>query len=199
MLAHLFHRPDTDSLAGTSAEQEVAAAYNAHANGLYHYAVSLLRQPEDARDAMQEVFLRYFLLRNCGGQVDQPRAWLYRVLRNYLLDWLDTAARRHEISGSDADEFQSGGHDPEALLYRAQVAEQIRAILTDRELNCLLLRTEGLSYAEIAEVMTLKAGTVGAHLAHAQKKLQDAATSNENYRIEASHALALLCHEATAY
>ncbi len=173
-------------------EQEIAAAYETYADGLYHYAVSLLRQPEDARDALQEAFLRYFLQRNCGGQVDHPRAWLYRVLRNYILDHLDRASRKHEIPGTNTDKFQGSGGDPEALSYRSQVAEQIRAILSDRELNCLLLRTEGLSYAEIADVMTLKVGTVGAYLAHVQKKLRDAAT-REDYRIDTTLALAMLC------
>jgi RNA polymerase sigma-70 factor, ECF subfamily len=182
--------------AASTVEQEVAAAYEAYADGLYRYAVSLLRQTEDARDALQEAFLRYFLQRNCGGQVDLPRAWLYRVLRNYLIDQLDTASRKHEIPGSNTDRFQSNGDDPETLMYQSQVADQIRTMLSDRELNCLLLRTEGLSYAEIAEVMTLKVGTVGAYLAHVQKKLQDAATGDHQYRIGATHALAMLCYES---
>ena len=198
MLSGLSHERKMNLNTADAIEQEVAAAYEAYADGLYRYALSILRQPEDARDALQEAFLRYFLQRNCGGQVDLPRAWLYRVLRNYLIDQLDMACHRHEIPGSNTDQFQSDGHDPETLTYRSQVAQQIRSILSDRELNCLLLRTEGLSYAEIAEVMSLKVGTVGAYLAHIQKKLQNAATGDKDYRIGAIRALAMLCYEATA-
>ncbi len=179
-------------------EREVIAIYQAHASGLLHYAVSLLHQPEDARDALQEVFLRYFLERSCGGQVDNPRAWLYRVLRNYLLDWLDKAARKHEVPGSNADEFPDAAGDPETLIYRAQLAVQIQSVLSDRELNCLLLRAEGLSYLEIADVLNLRMGTVGAYLARAQKKLRGAAEEDEKFHSGAAQALALLCHATTA-
>ena len=177
-------------------EQEVAAQYAAHADGLLRYATLLLPAGEDARDALQEVFLRYFLERTCGGRIDNPRAWLYRVLRNYFLDWLDTAARKHETPGVDVDEFPAATHDPEALMYRAEVAALIRVVLSDRELNCLLLRAEGLSYAEIADVLNLCMGTVGAYLTRAQKKMQEAAAKDGSFRASSPQALAILSYEA---
>ena len=111
-------------------EQEIAALYDAQADGLLRYAALLLPAGEDSRDALQEVFLRYFLERNCGGHIDNPRAWLYRVLRNYVLDWLDTAVRKHETPGVEVDNFAAATNDPEALMYRTEVAAQIRAVLS---------------------------------------------------------------------
>src|SRR5256885_10083753 len=97
-------------------EQEIAAMYQAHSGGLYQYAFSLLREPEDSRDALQEVFLRYFTERRCGGEILNPRAWLYRVLRNLLLDWVDRAARKHEVSGANTDDFPGLAVDSESLI-----------------------------------------------------------------------------------
>lgn len=177
-------------------DQEVAALYDAHADGLLHYAALVLPAGEDARDALQEVFLRYFLERTCGGHIDNPRAWLYRVLRNYLLDWLDTAARKHEVPGVDVDEFPASTDDPEALMHQAEVAVQVCAALSDRELNCLLLRAEGLSYSEIADVLTLSVGTVGVYLTRAQKKMREAADKDGSFRVGSPEALAMLSYEA---
>jgi len=189
--------PQDTSQPANAIEQELVALYNAHADGLLHYAASLLPAAEDAQDALQEVFLRYFLERNCGGCIDSPRAWLYRVLRNYFLDWLDTAARKREIRGLDGDEFPTAsGDDPETLMYRSQVAAQIRAVLSDRELNCLLLRAEGLSYSEIADVLNLCIGTVGVYLTRAQKKMQKAAEEDGSFRASSAQALAMLSYEA---
>jgi RNA polymerase sigma-70 factor (ECF subfamily) len=188
--------PQNASLPTGAIEQEVAALYHAHADGLFHYAASLLPAAEDARDALQEVFLRYFLERSCGGSIDNPRAWLYRVLRNYFLDWLDTAARKREIPGLDADEFPATGGDPEALMGRSQVAAHIRSVLSDRELNCLLLRAQGLSYSEIADVLNLRSGTVGVYLTRAQKKMKKAAEEDGSFRVASAHALAMLSYEA---
>lgn len=180
-------------------EDEVAAAYEAHADGLYRYAASLTHDAEDAKDALQEVFLRYFLERNCGGCIDSPRAWLYRVLRNYLFDRLEQAARRHEVRGSDWDQFAAKGDDPEIRCHRAQAAAQIRAVLTDRELNCLLLRAEGLSYLEIADVLNLRTGTVGVYLARAQRKLRGASDDQQRFHEGVAQGLTYLCHEAEAW
>ena len=192
------HR-DAIAPAANAMEQEVVAVYRAHADGLFHYAVKFVHQADDARDALQEVFLRYFAERNLGGRIDNPRAWLYRVLRNYLLDWLDTAARKHEVPGSDADSFPHGGGDPELLVYQAQIAAQIRSFLSNRELNCLLLRAEGLSYLEIADVLNLRVGTVGAYLTRVQKKFEGAAQEDRKFYTGVGPALAFLCHEAKAY
>ena len=181
---------------GPEIEKEVIALYKAHADGILHYAFLLVHQPEDARDALQEVFLRYFLERSCGGQIENPRAWLYRVLRNYLLDWLDTAARKREVPGANADKFPVTGSDPETLIHRQQVAEQIRSVLSDRELNCLLLRAQGLSYIEIADVLNLRVGTVGTYLTRGQKKFRGAAQEDGTFRGGSAQALALLCYEA---
>ena len=191
--------PDGDAAGAGALEQEVAAVYEAHAGGLFHYAVTLLHQAEDAQDALQEVFLRYFLERSCGGHVDSPRAWLYRVLRNYMLDWLEKASRKHEVSGSDADRFPARAADPEVLLHGAEVAAQIRLALTDRELNCLLLRAEGLSYLEIADVLNLQSGTVGAYLARVQRKLRVAAEDDRKFQEGVAQGITFLCHESQAW
>jgi len=195
-VVHIPCLSDTSAPATSPIEQEIADVYRAHASGLFHYAVSLLHDGEEARDALQEVFLRYFVERNCGGCVDNPRAWLYRVLRNYLLDCLDTAARKHEVHGSNTDQFPDQTAGPDALIYRAQLASQIRSVLSDRELNCLLLRVEGLSYLEIADVLNLRVGTVGVYLTRAQKKLRGATGQDQDFQAGAAQqAFAFLCHE----
>jgi DNA-binding CsgD family transcriptional regulator len=69
---------------------------------------------------------------------------------------------------SVADEQQN----PEVLLRTRQRASEIRRKLTSRELECLRLRAEGLSYAEIADELDIRLGTVGAMLARVNEKLR---------------------------
>src|SRR5215467_969827 len=79
-------------------QQELISVYEAHSQGLLNYASSLLRSREDAVDILQEAFLRFFVERSYGRQIDNPRAWLYRVVRNLSLDWLERAAFRRELA-----------------------------------------------------------------------------------------------------
>ena len=62
--------------------------------------------------------------------------------------------------------------DQEALVSRQERALEIQKKLTCRELECLRLRAEGLSYAEIGSVLGIRCGTVGALLARLHDKLR---------------------------
>jgi RNA polymerase sigma-70 factor (ECF subfamily) len=156
-------------------EQEVSDLYSKHAARLLRYAETLTRNRELGRDAVQEVFLRYFAERRYGGRVENPRAWLYRVLHNHLIDRLDRAAMKFEVSVEDVDEVLDVCVDAEMLLEQAQTAREIVSRFTPRELDCLLLRVEGFSYQEIAQVLGVRPGTVGALLPRVYAKLRDVA------------------------
>src|SRR5215469_7004253 len=79
-------------------EQELLRLYKEHASALSRYATAFAQNQEGARDAVQEVFLRYFIERRYGRIIENPRAWLYHVLRNYLLDWRRRVDNREVIA-----------------------------------------------------------------------------------------------------
>jgi RNA polymerase sigma-70 factor (ECF subfamily) len=64
-----------------------------------------------------------------------------------------------------------------ALLNQAR--RIIDRLAAPRELECFLLRSEGLSYEEIGGIMGISIGTVGATLARAVRKLEQALDSSE--------------------
>ena len=114
-----------------------------------------------AQDALQEIFLRYFVARSEGQQFVDPKAWLFRVLRNHLLDTLKSSSMKNEIAIDKIDEPHDGSNDPERHYHRAEMARDLARVLAPRELECVRLRAEGLSYDEIAQVLDLRQGTVG--------------------------------------
>ena len=156
-------------------EQEVAELYLEHAARLLCYAETLARNRDTGRDAVQEVYLRYFAERRYGVCIENPRAWLYRVLHNHLLDRLNLAAMKFEVSDEGVHEVLDGCFDAEMLLEQAQTAREIASRFTPRELDCLRLRVEGFSYQEIAQVLGVRPGTVGALLPRVYAKLRDVA------------------------
>ncbi|HXB69929.1 MAG TPA: sigma-70 family RNA polymerase sigma factor [Candidatus Acidoferrales bacterium] len=156
-------------------EQEVAGLYQEHAASLLRYAETLTRSRDTGRDAVQEVFLRYFAERRYGNRMENPRAWLYRVLHNHLLDRLDRAAMKYEVSAEGADQVPDGQVNAEMLLEQTQTAQEIASRLTPRELDCLRLRAQGFSYQEIAGLLGVRPGTVGALLPRVYAKLRDGA------------------------
>jgi RNA polymerase sigma-70 factor (ECF subfamily) len=156
-------------------EQEIRSLYETHALGMLRYALTVSGNREAARDAVQEVFLRFFVARVAGQQILHPRAWLFRVLRNHALD--QKKAGFHREVGLDSLRNTPGlGPSPEMDYSRFEVLRRtLRTTLSPREIECVQLRAEGLRYDEIAAALNLRSGTVGALLARAHKKVRQAA------------------------
>jgi RNA polymerase sigma-70 factor (ECF subfamily) len=162
--------PDCNS-APSDTERDVVAAYEKYSAELFAYATSIVHGEDGALDAVQESFLRYFVELSYGRRVENPRAWLYRVVRNYLLDRIGSAAVKRETLLAETDEVAEQKPGPEAMIERAQLAKRITSLLTGREMECLRLRSEDLSYDQIANVLGVRPGTVSALLTRAHKKL----------------------------
>jgi RNA polymerase sigma factor (sigma-70 family) len=163
--------------ARTSAEieQEVLAAYDQFAVGLFRYTRALGKDTELAQDAVQEAFLRYYLALLRGEAIRHSRAWVFRVARNYVLDRLKEYAYRNCIS-LDAKEV-TGLNDPRGAVEDQSRMERLGhalRLLSPRELECLRLRIEGLKNREIAEVLNLRLGTVCALLARGLNRIRKA-------------------------
>ncbi len=179
-------------------EREVALLYHEQAGGLLRYAASLTRSADAARDAVQEAFLRYFVERRYGRQIESQRAWLYRVVRNYVLEGLGATAGSREVDAEALERLAGVEDDPEARLRRSEAAREIASVLSSRELECLRLRVEGLSYEEIAAALGIRTGTVGALLARVYAKLRSVAACNNSIRFGTA-GLELLLSGGGAY
>lgn len=155
-------------------ELEVAQAYLENATAMFRYAVVTMRNREVAQDAVQEVFLRYFVARTQGQRIQTPRAWLYRVLRNYLLDSLKSSAVKKEIGMEQVRNMADFRQDPEISYHHRELARRVSGLLAPRELECLRLRNEGFGYEEIATILSVRSGTVAALLSRGQKKIRKA-------------------------
>jgi RNA polymerase sigma-70 factor (ECF subfamily) len=153
-------------------EGEVVRLYGAHCAGLSRYALTLTRDRQLAEDVLQESFLRYFLARKEGQLIRNPRAWLYQVLHNLLLDDRKRMGFRAAVCLDAALESPDREQDPEARMQRRELSDGLRLVLSPREMECVRLRVEGLGYEEIASVLQIRPGTVGALLARALKKTQ---------------------------
>ena len=144
--------------------------YEEHAAGLLRYATILSKDRATAQDAVQETFLRFLVFRSHGQTVENEKAWLYRVLKNYLLDRMKASSERNRVDLEEIAELTDRRQNPEDDCQQSEAWQQLEILLSPRELECLRLRAEGFDYAEIAGIMDVQTGTIGAMLARALKK-----------------------------
>ena len=77
-------------------EEALAALVDQYASTLYRVAFSVLRNQQDAEDAVQEAFLRVLRHRETLGEIRDHRVWLVRIVWNIVLDRKRRAKTRPE-------------------------------------------------------------------------------------------------------
>ena len=76
----------TDEARIRAEEETLAALVSQYSGTLYRVAFSVLRNPSDAEDAVQEAFLRVLRHRDTLHEVRDQRVWLIRIVWNIVLD-----------------------------------------------------------------------------------------------------------------
>jgi RNA polymerase sigma-70 factor (ECF subfamily) len=151
-------------------ELDIMDLYQKHSSALFRYASTTTKDPAIIQDGIQEAFLRYYIKLRTGQQVDNPRAWLACVLRNYLIDWKRKSMASVELEA--AENVKERGQDAASAYERKEALERILTYLSPRERECIQLRVAGFDYEEIARIMKIRPGTVAALLFRVLKKVQ---------------------------
>jgi RNA polymerase sigma-70 factor, ECF subfamily len=167
------------AMAAAQIETEIVQLMNDHATNLSRYAHAVTREKSVAQDGVQETFLRYFIARTGGQHIKDARAWLFRVLRNYLLDCNRKSNFISAVDLETAMDIADCSRDAEAEFQQKESFRSALADLSPREKECMLLRREGFGYDEIACVLRIRPGTVAALLARGLKKIRKSASASK--------------------
>lgn len=135
----------------------------------------VLRDRDDAEEAVQEAMARAWRSRRGCVNPDAPLGWLLQITRHEALRLLDRRARRAErevVTGNDPD---GRADDPfDALLSRLATRQTLAGLRPDeRELVHLRYRHD-LTQAEVARRLGLPEGTVKVRLHRIRKRLRNA-------------------------
>lgn len=154
------------------AGERLAALFDAHHGRLYRLARRLARDAEEARDLVQETFLRA-ARRPAAVPAGEPggEAWLVRVLVNLCRDRarrLGVRARVHAAISALAD---TTGPEP-ALVARATVAAALARLTPRRRAVVALHELEELPVERVALLLGIARVTVRWHLSAARSQLR---------------------------
>jgi RNA polymerase sigma-70 factor (ECF subfamily) len=145
---------------------------------VYQLAYRCTGQRDEADDIAQEAFLRFYRTPPHATSDQERRAWLCRVTTNLGLNALRSRQRRvshEEQAGGNAGTAGSEGaaqlNPEQQVIDKEQVAfiRSVLAELPERQQTYILLRSVGLSYAEIAQATGVAQASVGSLLARAER------------------------------
>ncbi|NNE00657.1 MAG: RNA polymerase sigma factor [Pirellulaceae bacterium] len=141
--------------------------------GTLYYLVGNM---EDAKDALQETFLKCWRKRDQIQDVENLKAWVFRVALNTGRDSRKTAWNRRRESIAEDAVMVATTDGPDAGLIQDEEIRRLRHAvmkLRPEEQEVFLLRQNGdLTYEQIAETTSLPIGTVKTRMRAAIRQLR---------------------------
>ncbi|HLO57599.1 MAG TPA: sigma-70 family RNA polymerase sigma factor [Bacteroidales bacterium] len=150
---------------------------------LFHYAYLLLKNKTEAEDAVQEVFLKLWKIRESLDQYNSIEAFSLKVTRNWCLDrikarkpvYIESYNTWYDRKSDDTDPYKTLENTDElSLLFEIldKLPEQQRHIIQLREL-------ENREFEEIAEIMDMNVNAVRVNLSRARNRIREEMTKFE--------------------
>lgn len=143
---------------------------------LYRLAKSLLRQEEDAQDAVQDAILSAYEKLGSLRSREKFRPWIMRILANACYDILRTRRDTAGLDDAEAIPAPVSRELGELLCLR----EAIDRLPADYRAVIVLFYYEGLSIREISHTLRITQGAVKTRLNRAREKLRHAIFDRED-------------------
>ncbi|SNT36274.1 RNA polymerase sigma-70 factor, ECF subfamily [Ekhidna lutea] len=153
-------------------------------DGMYRYALSIVREPETAKDIVQDCLTKIWSIRKDLDKVEKVNAWAFRIVRNRCIEIL----RRNRYADLDEKVVNMRHSDPvEEQAITNDFMSLMRKVLKElpvKQQEVFHLReVEDMSYQDIAETCGLTESDVKVNIHRARKKVKEAMQKIDAYGI----------------
>lgn len=153
---------------------DLAEIYDTHASALFAFLLNFTRSEADARDVLQDVFLKIAQRPALLDGVREVRPWLIKTCHRQALDSFrrrDSHARAVESAAAEFPLFASA-ESTEEQAFQTEVAAAMAHLPEEQRAVVHLKIWENMTFAEIAETLGLPANTAASRYRYALDKLE---------------------------
>lgn len=154
-------------------------------NKLYRFALKFLGNEEEAKDVVQEVFIRVWNGRHQMNEVQNWEAWCMRITKNLSLDRIRSMSRKQTQPIEEVYHVRQDSLSPhESTEIQESMNQIVRFIagLPEKQRQVIHLRdVEGYSYNEICEILELDMNQVKVNLFRARNAVREKITKINAY------------------
>ena len=156
-----------------------------HMSLLYNYALRLTNNEDDAKDLLQDTYLKAYRFVDKYEKGTNAKAWLFRILKNSFInnyrknvrtpdqveyneveDYIELLKDRNAPTTDLRKDFYDNLLEDEVVTAMDSLTEEFRTII-------ILSDLEEMTYEEIAEILDIPLGTVRSRLHRARKAMQE--------------------------
>jgi RNA polymerase sigma-70 factor (ECF subfamily) len=169
---------------GNERHAEFEAEAMPHMDLLYNFALRTTGDPDDAKDLLQETYLKAYRFWDKYEKGTNIRAWLFRIMKNsYINRYRKETREPDKVDYEDVENFYDSIRDDSketsdlqqrmfGNLLGDEVTTALQELPDDFRTVVILCDIEGLTYEEIAEFLNCPIGTVRSRLHRGRKMLQ---------------------------
>jgi RNA polymerase sigma-70 factor (ECF subfamily) len=145
---------------------------------LERFALSLTANREEAKDLLQETYLKALSSKDKFIEFTNFEAWAYTIMKNTFINNYRKAVRQNTIVDTTQDLYylnnskESNFVKPDSSVQQKEINKQINKLQDELKVP-FLMHTQGFKYKEIAEHLDLKIGTVKSRIFFTRKKLME--------------------------
>jgi RNA polymerase sigma-70 factor (ECF subfamily) len=153
--------------------------YERHERHLLGFIRKHLADAQEAEDALHDAFLAVLRESEARRSASSFRAWLFQIARNLCLNRLRSrqrAARALEVAAGADSVGEAGPHHPQHALEQREVSEALRhavSRLPSGLAELYQLRAGGMSYEELAQVLSVPLGTIKSRMHEMLRRLRE--------------------------
>ncbi len=147
-------------------------------DNLERFAMRLTSNRDDAKDLLQETFLKAISYRDKFSDNTNLKAWTYTIMKNTFINNYRRLSKVNTTFDNSRDLFylnlknSSGLGMPESYYSEMEIEKKIE-LLDDEFKIPFIMHVNGFKYKEIADELNLKIGTVKSRIFFARKKLME--------------------------
>lgn len=157
-------------------ETQIERLYDAHAPSLFAFLLNFLRDENDTRDLLQEIFVKIAREPELLKNVHNERAFLIRLAHNAAIDLI----RRRGARERTRENFAAGEmpvfaptDDPDEVIFRQQLSAALAELPEEQRAVVHLKLWEGMTFEAIADALGLSPNTAASRYRYGLDKLRE--------------------------
>lgn len=156
-----------------------------HIDSMYNFAYRLTFDEDDAKDLVQDTYMKAFRFINSFQEGTNAKAWLYRILKNsFINNYRKKSKQPAKVDYQEVEQFYNSEDTPSTAtvdlrlettkdMIGDEVSNALNSLAVDFRTVIILCDLEGFTYEEMAKILDIPIGTVRSRLHRARNLLRE--------------------------
>ena len=156
-----------------------------HVDSMYNFAYRLTFDEDDAKDLVQDTYLKAFRFINSFERGTNAKAWLFRILKNsFINEYRKKSKQPNKVDYNEVEQYYNSDDVDENIttdlrvetvqhMIGDEISGALNNIPVDFRTVIILSDLEGFTYEEMSKILDIPIGTVRSRLHRARNMLKE--------------------------